>query len=199
MKAKNNQVKLTMAIVGILFLIGISSAQGAIVVTTIESSDGVVFTGEGTLNLGAWSNKADPTEDSGRINPSSGVVVVGPVPSDVDRYQDVQNFAGPSSFGSGGQTFADVGFEDIFGILSGADDLIVPLGYISGEALSGLSVYAGATLASLGLKSGTYTWTWGSGNTADSLTLEVVPIPAAVWLLGGGLIGLLGLRKRFKN
>ncbi len=26
-----------------------------------------------------------------------------------------------------------------------------------------------------------------------------VPIPAAVWLLGSGLIGLVGLRKRFKK
>jgi hypothetical protein len=26
-----------------------------------------------------------------------------------------------------------------------------------------------------------------------------VPLPAAVWLLGGGLIGLVGLRRRFKN
>jgi hypothetical protein len=27
----------------------------------------------------------------------------------------------------------------------------------------------------------------------------VVPIPAAVWLLGSGLIGLWGLRRRLKN
>jgi len=27
----------------------------------------------------------------------------------------------------------------------------------------------------------------------------VVPVPAAVWLLGGGLVGLFGLRRRFKN
>jgi hypothetical protein len=26
-----------------------------------------------------------------------------------------------------------------------------------------------------------------------------VPVPAAVWLLGGGLVGLLGLRRRFKS
>lgn len=32
----------------------------------------------------------------------------------------------------------------------------------------------------------------GNGNTP-------VPIPAAIWLLGSGLIGLVGLRKRFKK
>jgi hypothetical protein len=30
-------------------------------------------------------------------------------------------------------------------------------------------------------------------------SFQVVPIPAAAWLLGGGLIGLLGLRRRFKR
>jgi len=34
---------------------------------------------------------------------------------------------------------------------------------------------------------------------ATYASFEVVPIPAAVWLLGGGLIGLLGLRRKFKN
>jgi hypothetical protein len=34
---------------------------------------------------------------------------------------------------------------------------------------------------------------------AVSQELTVVPVPAAVWLLGGGLIGLLGIRRRFKK
>ena len=37
------------------------------------------------------------------------------------------------------------------------------------------------------------------GDERTYADFELVPIPAAVWLLGGGLIGLLGLRKRFKN
>jgi len=42
------------------------------------------------------------------------------------------------------------------------------------------------------------------GNVIANPTLvpgnvQVVPIPTAVWLLGAGLIGLLGLRRRFKN
>jgi hypothetical protein len=30
-------------------------------------------------------------------------------------------------------------------------------------------------------------------------SFQVVPIPAAVWLLGGGLIALAGLRRKIKN
>jgi hypothetical protein len=42
-----------------------------------------------------------------------------------------------------------------------------------------------------------------SYSTADYLTFtgaqQVVPIPAAVWLLGSGLIGIVGLRNRFSS
>jgi hypothetical protein len=51
---------------------------------------------------------------------------------------------------------------------------------------------------------------FGDGNAVPSritnahveitnLTFNQVPIPAAIWLLGGGLIGLLGLRRRLKS
>lgn len=35
--------------------------------------------------------------------------------------------------------------------------------------------------------------------TFDNYSLNPVPIPGAVWLFGSGLIGLVGLRRRFKN
>ena len=50
--------------------------------------------------------------------------------------------------------------------------------------------------------------TWGPGWDAKNVDIlrishigeiNVVPIPATVWLLGGGLLGLLRLRKRFTN
>ena len=37
------------------------------------------------------------------------------------------------------------------------------------------------------------------GPDGEGSDVAVVPIPAAVWLLGGGLIGLVGLRRRFMN
>jgi hypothetical protein len=39
----------------------------------------------------------------------------------------------------------------------------------------------------------------GLRDTEDSFTLNIVPIPAAAWLLGARLIGLLGLRRRIKS
>jgi len=44
-------------------------------------------------------------------------------------------------------------------------------------------------------------FTQGSANgSRDTIIVaNVVPIPAAVWLLGSGLIGIVGLRRRFKK
>jgi hypothetical protein len=37
------------------------------------------------------------------------------------------------------------------------------------------------------------------GAAVYGVQVAAVPIPAAVWLLGGGLIGLVGLRRKLKN
>lgn len=43
---------------------------------------------------------------------------------------------------------------------------------------------------------GTYTYMWGSGTDADSLTLNVgVPEPETAALFGTGLLGLLLIRR----
>ena len=76
---------------------------------------------------------------------------------------------------------------------------MVPFEYVPGDPLSGTSVYARATFASLGVTPGTYVWTWGSGANADSLTLQIghapaVSEPASMALLALGVAGL-GVRR----
>ena len=42
----------------------------------------------------------------------------------------------------------------------------------------------------------------GAGVGLDDLVFchpEPVPVPAAVWLLGSGLVGLIGLRRKFRG
>ncbi|MDY7002351.1 MAG: VPLPA-CTERM sorting domain-containing protein [Thermodesulfobacteriota bacterium] len=40
---------------------------------------------------------------------------------------------------------------------------------------------------------------WNVNLSGLTLTVEAVPVPAAVWLLGSGLLGLVGLRRKFSS
>lgn len=68
--------------------------------------------------------------------------------------------------------------------------LSVPLDYVSGSALSDSSTYYSQTFSSLGVRPGSYVWTWGSGATADSFTLDIgsVPEPSSALLFALGLL-----------
>jgi len=81
------------------------------------------------------------------------------------------------------------------------NSLYLPNGYVSDTSVSNLTTFSGATFASLGVTPGTYVWTWGSGATTDSFTLQFgsaptgVPEPASLALLSAGVVGL-GLVRR---
>lgn len=152
------------------------AAQGAVIVNAVETGGNVVFTGSGTLNLDAWTKRDfdPPFEDFGRIRPTTGVFRVGPVPSiPADLYANPENFMGPSSFGTGGDAFGTSGSGGLLGLIPGGEQLTVPFNYVSGGMVSSSTTYVGQTFASLVMPPGSYTWSWGSGDTADSLTLNV--------------------------
>jgi len=52
--------------------------------------------------------------------------------------------------------------------------LVVPKGYVSGTALSDRATYSGKTLATLGVRPGSYVWTWGNGAN-QNFTLQIEP------------------------
>jgi hypothetical protein len=170
------------------------SVHGEVIVNAVETGGDVVFTGSGSLDFGAWSSNQN-TNAFGLINPTRSIVV-GPTPAvDSDIYFTPTDFTGPSQFGTGSETFADSGSGDIFGLgfISSSRSLWVPDTYVSGNSLSGSSTYSSETFASLGIDLGSYTWSWGSGGTADSFTLNAVPEPSAVAsLLSMGIVGLIG-------
>ena len=55
--------------------------------------------------------------------------------------------------------------------------VFLPAGYVSGAALSSTSTWTGQTLATLGVTVGTYTWTFGSGASADSVVVYAGTAP----------------------
>jgi PEP-CTERM motif len=74
--------------------------------------------------------------------------------------------------------------------------------YVSGSPLSETSTYLGATFASLGVTPGQYVYTWGSGDHADSFTINIgaspVPEPStwAMMLIGFAGLGYAALKHK---
>ena len=103
-----------------------------------------------------------------------------------DRYSGFTTT--PSNFGPGaGGGGATSSSGDVFGVIfQGAPpyQLIVPVGYTTGTAISSSQTFTGTTFSGLGLTQGTYTYTWGSGANADSINVvvggtPVTPTPTA--------------------
>jgi hypothetical protein len=180
---------------------GLSSApaRAAFTVTLEQEGSDVVATGSGSIDT-AGLNFVLNNGFFALVAPALAEISTGPVTAPSGGLY--MGFTGPGSFGGGGFTFADSGSGDLVGILGFDNVLRLPAGYVSGTALSDTATYDNATLASLGATPGTYTWTWGSGPTADSFVLQVgpvaaVPEPGSLPLLVMGLASLgLVLRTR---
>lgn len=178
------------------------------VVKLVQRGSNVVATGSGAFDLSGLVNRdGGPGPGYGTyaaIQPSQGYLSVGLNPSWSVIFDGYSGLAGPVAFGSGvGQTPETSNAGDpvtIFGNFNGGF-LFVPHGYVSDAALSSSATWDNASLASLGVTPGTYTWTWGTG-ADQSFTLDAfksVPEPAALGMFGFGtlLIGAFtGLRRR---
>jgi hypothetical protein len=109
------------------------------------------------------------------------------------------NVANWTPFGTSSTGSWDASSGDAFNLFS-APQIAVPVGYISGTNISGNATKNGASFATLGFALGSYVSTLTNGSFTDTVTVNVsaVPIPAAAWLFGSGLLGLVGIARRKK-
>jgi hypothetical protein len=177
-------------------------AQAAFVVDLTQQGANVVASGSGAFDLTGLSFIRS-LFNAAFIWPDSALIYTGPPfppGSEVDIYTGITT--GPTSFGSGGESFPSSGSGDLVGIENGVfgHALFVPTGYVSDSPLSDTSTYDNQTFSGLGVTPGTYKWTWGSGADADSFTLQIgpaaVPEPStwAMMLLGFVGLGYAGYR-----
>jgi hypothetical protein len=190
----------TLAALAIAIICGVSvrTAQAGYIVTLQQVGSNVDATGSGTIDRTALSLLSSGGFAGTGTSPSLSAIITGPTPQGpVDAYGLI---SGPSNFGSGLFELASSGTGDRVGINGAAGDLYVPVGYVSGTALSDTSTYSNQTFASLAVNPGTYVWTWGSGVHADSFTLQIgVPDSGSTFgLLVVSLVALFGTA-RFRS
>ena len=190
---------LTLFAIAVTSLFSVRPAQ-AYTVTLDQVGANVVANGSGPINLTGLTS-IGLTQGVGVIQPNTALIITGPTGAEFqDLYKGV---TGPTSFGSGGSTFANTGTGDFVGVGRFGQflGLIVPLGYVSGTALSDSMTFNNATFASLGVTPGTYVWRWGTGLENQNFTLIIggVGVPdggSTVSLLGCALLGLVALRRK---
>ena len=132
------------------------------------------------------------------MRPSDGQLTVG---NDANGFKNwTGTITAPSSFGSGFTANTTSTTGDFLGLYGGIANYIrLPWLFSSGDDLGSTATWSNTTLANLGADPGTYVWSWGSGGTADSVTLNInaVPEPSTLTLLGlAGAGGLLAWRRR---
>ena len=188
-----NLLPLTVLTIVVTSLFCVRPAQ-AYTVRLNEVGANVVANGSGAINLtGLGFFQSGPLNSL--LNATFGVIRTGTDGSSADWYTGA---TGPSTFGSGGQFFPSIGSGDFVGIDGGIGIIFVPLGYVSGGALSSRSTFNNQTFATLGVTPGTYVWSWGQGaNQRFTLIIGAVPDGGStVSLLGFALLGLAALRRK---
>ncbi len=191
----------------------VSPAHASYVIDFQEVGSNVVMTSAGSINLaGLTAIGAGPLSKGATIVPQSAQVTLNPAARNINIYD---GFSGPLSFGTSASSEAASSvfthallFAPAVVNWNGSTGRIgLATNYVSGASLGTNTATFAGSFASLGMTQGTYTWTWGSGATADSLTINIgrvtqpgaVPEPAtwAMLILGFGILGgALRRRKR---
>jgi len=178
-----------------LILLHSSVSTAAVVIDMFEKDGGVVAIATGTINLAGLTptDRGSTVVYEGRfrgglgfsqpgvVGALNGAIFVGNGGGSVDEY--IIETTHLFSTGVGWSAQSNSGNH--VGIISRSDmgdSITVPKGYTSGDPISGTSTWPelqGATLDAMKAIRGTYVFTWGSGGTADSLTLNIGIAPPA--------------------
>jgi hypothetical protein len=149
-------------IITVFLLGGAVSLMAVVTINVQELGSDVVVEASGTLDTSGLNLAFGNTGGSPwNVYPQSGAFRAG-APGNLDLYDGVTSPGG--SFGSGSVTTATTRVGDSIYVSFGYIGL--PLDYVSGTLLTASNVFADASLASLGLTAGTYTWAWSSDSIA---------------------------------
>ena len=177
---RNGEVMKRIAVFLYLVILQCPLTQAAVTIDFVDGAAGVRATASGSLNIDGlvFRNQQLTTtgyvRGSGALSAFDGWTAIGT--GDIDAY----NIDTSVKFSTGGNFLASSNSGRPVGIYStttvGIDTLYVPRGYVSGGALASTAIWAGETIASMGLIPGSHVISWGSGDNADTVTINIGPI-----------------------
>jgi hypothetical protein len=183
-------------LVAVALILAISGAAQALrpsvlTFTLAESGGNVVGTVSGSVNTSALIRSA--AFNTGYMRPFTAFLSIGGTSAQsVNAWLGI---VGPASFGSGDGVPPNSGSSaSLIGMGGSSGKVYLPIGYISGTALSGTAIWNSTTLSGLGIATGTYTWTYNGG--VDSVVLNAgasaVPEPGTI-LAALSILGPAGM------
>jgi len=170
-------------------LLSAQSASAALVFNIWDDDAGLAIQGVGSINTTGLSMLGSFGTTPGDVRVSDfDLLFYGGA---LDVFGTV---TGTHSYGSAPYWSSFSGSADGFGLRSYGSQLVLPRGYVSGDALFAYAVTPGLALADTSLIAGTYQWLLPN----DTVTLTIgsapsVPLPAALPMLLGGLFLLFAI------
>jgi hypothetical protein len=162
----------------IAFALLSSSAHAGIVINFAQVGNNVVASGSGSANVAGLTFLFTLNNSQINLDASSGNFRGG---STGVQYRVYQGLSGPANFGpgTGSANLPTSSSGDYFGLTAFDGRLHLPAGYLSGTQLSNTTTWNNRTIANLGLApvGSTFTYNWGSGANADSLTINITAVP----------------------
>ena len=190
---KSFPLSLLFGFTAVALLASPQSTEAAVTIVMLESGPDVIVSGSGTINLAGLISIGIGLENI-HIQGSAGLVLLGPTSTfQANVYSGV---VGATNFGTGAAHGTSSFSGNVLGVKGGLGLLYVPQGYVSNAPLSSTATYFNKAIATMDLTPGTYTYTWGSGPTADSLTVQVGPVPEPGSLSFLALSGLVLFARR---
>jgi len=183
-----------------------SLLHAAIIIDVSESDGDVIASAEGSINTAALTLFQRTTltngftYGSGYDSTFDGVLVLATFSFSAHDFYIIDTTI---AFSTGASFFdAMTNSGSAIGIMSsnvvGNDRLIVPGNYVSNTPIMVSSTWSGTTITDLGLIPGTYVVTWGSDETADSLTINIdESVPT--YSVGGTVSDLTGAGLALQN
>lgn len=169
-----------------------------------EVNADVVLTLNGSVNLTDLTLNGNETTASPGIF-SGDTIRIAPSSTNVDRYEFINGFS-TGKFGSNTSnfytgSFTSTDYISLLNLSTTTGVLQIPSSYTSGAPLSNSITFVSQSFFLMGLNTGSYVYSWGSGINADSITVNIgipvvtstinTPLPFSWYLNGVNATGIV--------